>query len=198
MSPTARDAAREEIEIKVPCPDHSAIRARLSELSAARVSPLHFETNDLYDDGEARLSQNGCALRLRRTDERTTLTFKGPARFVGGVKSREERETDVADFAEMDAILGRLGLARRFRYEKRREEWRLDDCLVALDETPIGNFVEIEGDPAAIRRVLASLHLDSAAALPYSYAKPYGDRRRQDPALPDDMTSSAPEPERGA
>ena len=38
---------------------------------------------------------------------------------------REERETEVSDPAETDAILRALGLERRFRYEKRREEWRL-------------------------------------------------------------------------
>ncbi len=75
------------------------------------------------------------------------LTFKGPARFEQGIKTREERETSVGSAEEAEAILLRLGFVRRFRYEKRREEWRLFGCAVALDETPIGNFVEIEGDP---------------------------------------------------
>ena len=86
-------------------------------------------------------------MRLRRAAGRAILTYKGPARFAGGVKMREERETAVSDPDEMEAILAALGFERRFRYEKRREEWTLEGCAVALDETPIGNFVEVEGDP---------------------------------------------------
>ena len=105
----------------------------------------------------------------------------------GGVKIREERETRVSDPEETAAILARLGLAPRFRYEKRREEWTIEGCAVALDETPIGNFVEVEGNPPAIRRVVVALGLDVADAVPYSYAKLYTERRKKDPALPPDM-----------
>ena len=163
MTPTAGGAAREEIEIKLPCRDPSSMRARLVELSAARVRELHFEANDLYDDADGRLAKRGCTLRLRRTEERNTLTFKGPARFVAGIKTREERETAIEDYEEMEAILRGLGLVRRFRYEKRREEWLFESCVLALDETPIGDFIEVEGDPTAIRRVLSALEIDSAA-----------------------------------
>lgn len=178
---------RREIEVKLPCPNLLALREKLAELSAICTAPLHFETNDLYDDSERRLSRTGCTLRMRRAGGAATLTFKGPARFSDAVKIREERETAVADDGEMRAILAGLGLNRRFRYEKRREEWRLESVSVCLDETPIGNFVEVEGDPAAIRRALSSLQLDFAAALPYSYARLYAERRKHDPSLPEDM-----------
>ena len=59
--------------------------------------------------------------------------------------------------------------------------------MIALDETPIGTFAEVEGDPAAIRRVLQLLELDPSETLPYSYAELYARRRREDPALPADM-----------
>ena len=112
-------------------------------------------------------------MRLRRAAGRTILTYKGPARFQDGVKTREEREVDVSDAAEEEAILTGLGLERRFRYEKRREEWDCDGCVVALDETPIGTFVEVEGDPIGIRRLVAQLALDPSEAIPYSYAELY-------------------------
>jgi adenylate cyclase class 2 len=124
---------------------------------------------------------------LRRAGDSALLTFKGPARFEGGVKVREERETNVSDPEETAAILAALGLTPRFRYEKKREEWTLGGCDVALDETPIGNFVEIEGDPPSIRRAVSALALDFTSAVPYTYSKLYAERRKKDPSLPADM-----------
>jgi adenylate cyclase, class 2 len=191
----ASAAGREEIEVKIPCSDLAAVRARLQAMKADLNSPRHFESNDLYDDRERRLSSQGRTVRLRRAAGRAILTYKGPARFQGGIKTREERETVVADPGETEGILAGLGLERRFRYEKRREEWRAEGCVIALDETPIGTFVEVEGDPPAIRRVLVSLELDFASALPYTYARLYAQRREQEPSLPPDMVF-APEERR--
>jgi adenylate cyclase class 2 len=178
---------RREVEIKLPAPDLDAVRDRLRESGARLVAPRHFEGNDLYDDADGSIAKRGCVLRLRRTHGGAVLTFKGPAQFAGGVKTREERETAVPDPDELDRILAGLGYRPRFRYEKQREEWALERCVVALDETPIGGFVEVEGDPTAIRAALPRLGLDPGDALPYSYADLYARRRREDPTLPADM-----------
>ena len=52
----------------------------------------------------------------------------------------------------MDAILRALGFEPTFRYEKYRAEWSDGTGHVVLDETPIGNFGEIEGPPRWIDR----------------------------------------------
>jgi adenylate cyclase class 2 len=183
----AEAGRREEIEIKLPCDDLEALRERLRAEGSALRAPRHDESNDLYDDPEGRLSKSGRALRLRRTSGGAILTFKGPARFRDGIKRREEREVRVSDAQEAEAILEGLGLRRRFRYEKKREEWVLEGCVLALDETPIGRFVEVEGAPSSIRRVFVRLGLDFSEAIPYSYAELYARRRREDPTLPEDM-----------
>ena len=183
---------RYEIEIKLPVADLGAVRERLRARDARAITDPHFESNDLYDQADGSIAKSGRVLRLRRTENGATLTFKGPARFEDGAKTREERETAVSDPNEMEKILVALGYQRRFRYEKRREEWSPDECVVALDETPIGAFAEIEGDPAAIRRALQHLVLDPADSLPYSYAELYARRRREDPALPPDMLLELP------
>ncbi len=180
-------AAREEIEVKLPAPELDAVRRNLASTGATLRAPLHDESNDLYDDAERKLSGSGRTVRMRRAGGRAILTYKGSARFEGGAKVREEREVEVSDAGETEAILGALGLERRFRYEKRREEWDCEGCIVALDETPIGDFVEIEGDPTSIRRLIALLGLDPSEAIPYSYAELYMRRRKEDPSLPPDM-----------
>jgi adenylate cyclase class 2 len=177
----------EEIEIKLPCPDPAAVRRRLEEQGARLLRERHDESNQLWADPGGRIEREGSALRLRRTEGEALLTYKGPARFEGGVKRREEREVRVSDADEAAAILARLGFTPKFRYEKRREEWELAGSLVALDETPIGRFVEIEGDPREIRKTVAALGLDFAEAIPYSYARLYIERRKDDPRLPEDM-----------
>jgi adenylate cyclase class 2 len=190
----------DEVEVKLPCEDLDEARRKLRALGAEATAPSHFESNDLYDDGNGRLAAAGHVLRLRREGPllssprssgahpaRAILTYKGSARFSSGVKSREERETVVSDPEETHAILGGAGFKPFFRYEKRREEWALGDCHVALDELPIGTFVEIEGNPPEIRRVVTSLGLDFSRAIPYSYARLYAERRKEDPTLPRDM-----------
>jgi adenylate cyclase class 2 len=188
---TSREAdpprRKDEIEIKLPCEDLSAAREKLRELGATPRTPLHFESNDMYDDPAGSIAGSGRALRLRRAGDAAFLTFKGPARFEGGVKVREERETNVSDPAETAAILAALGFAPRFRYEKKREEWTLEDCAVALDETPIGNFVEVEGDPPSIRRAVNALGLDFTTAVPYTYSRLYAEPE-EGPSLPADRS----------
>jgi len=178
---------REEIEVKLPATELGAVRERLSKTGATLRAARHDESNDLFDDAGRKLSGSGRTVRLRRASGRAILTYKGSARFEAGVKIREEREVEVSDAAEAEAILRGLGLERRFRYEKRREEWDCAGCIVALDETPIGDFVEIEGEPTAIRAVIATLALDPAEAIPYSYAELYLRRRKDEPGLPPDM-----------
>ena len=181
---------REEIEVKLPASDLAAVRDRLVRAGATLEAGRHDESNDLYDDAGHKLSGSGRTVRVRRAAGRTILTYKGAPRFEGGARVREERETEVADPVETEAILRGLGLERRFRYEKRREEWRRGGCLVALDETPIGTFVEIEGSPEEIRKLIGELSLDPSEAIPYSYAELYARRRKEDPALPPDMVWS--------
>jgi adenylate cyclase class 2 len=104
-------------------------------------------------------------LRLRDALD-THLTLKAPA--PSGAqsdqhKARVEIEITVNDYDAAFAILTALGYSPAWRYEKYRESFRLDDVIVALDHTPIGDFVEIEGPPDAIRPVAERLGFDWTA-----------------------------------
>ena len=108
-------------------------------------------------------------LRLRETPHGGVLTFKGPREIESGVKSREERETSVADPGEARAILERLGYRPLFRYQKYRESWTHRGQEIEVDETPIGDFLEIEGDAEGIRAVAAELGFSPPDFLAESY-----------------------------
>jgi adenylate cyclase, class 2 len=158
-----------ETEVKLRVRDLGAVRQALRALGARPVHERHFEDNVLFDDALGSLRAQGSVLRLRRTPRGGLLTFKGPRELRDGIKSREERETQVADADAFDGILRRLGYRPVFRYQKFRESWAHAGQAVELDETPIGSFVEIEGDAAGIHSVAAALGYGPADYVGESY-----------------------------
>src|SRR5262249_57136926 len=84
-----------------------------------------------------------CVLRVRIESGKSLLTFKGPVQ-PSTMKVRDEYETIVADGGVLLRVLQELGLHVWFRYEKYREEYAAEEVTIALDETPLGTFVEIE------------------------------------------------------
>jgi adenylate cyclase class 2 len=148
-----------EIEVKFAVADVASLRKRITEMGAA-ARGRHFELNVRLDDDAERLRQEQCLLRLRRA-ALTTLTFKASAEDPDRqFKIHRELEVQVSDFDTVEQILGSLGYRRRQVYEKWRETFRLDDADLCLDQMPFGNYLEIEGPKAAIRRVASSLGLD--------------------------------------
>ena len=153
-----------ETEVKLRVASAEAARDQLRRAGAQLVRERHFEDNVLFDDREGSLRASGTVLRLRTTPRGGVLTFKGPRAIEGGVKSREERETTVGDADEVRAILRNLGYRPQFRYQKHRETWTHRGQEIEVDETPIGSFLEIEGDAEGIHAVAAELGFS-----PYDY-----------------------------
>jgi adenylate cyclase class 2 len=120
------------------------------------------------DTADRRLSRDGTALRVRADGDAAVLTFKGPV-VPGPMKTREEIETSAGSADVLLAILASLGYVPVFRYEKFREEFALEGALVAIDDTPIGAFLEIEGEPAAIERAAERLGFGPADYVTASY-----------------------------
>jgi adenylate cyclase class 2 len=85
------------------------------------------------------------------------------------VRSRLEIETTVGDPDAMQAFLEPLGLRPTFRYQKYRESWRWEAQAIEVDETPIGTFLEVEGDAAGIARVATALGFSPREYLADSY-----------------------------
>jgi adenylate cyclase class 2 len=121
-------------------------------IEAAGASPLRcrrLQEDALLDDEDESLRRRGCALRIRSECGKSRITFKGPIQ-PSMMKLREEFETIVGDGALLLRIFEELGYHVWFRYEKYREEYSHEDVIVAIDETPIGVFVEVEGSEQGI------------------------------------------------
>ncbi len=183
-----------ERELKLAVDDRAALRRRIQREGAVELHPESFEDNLVWDrDGELRAA--GCLLRLRTDGRGARLTFKGPASFESGVKVRAEYETAVDDADELAAVLQALGYERARRYQKHREEWRLHGVIIALDRTPMGHFVEFEGELA--REVATRCGCDPESALTADYLALYDAHRRRHPEAPADMVFADEEPEGG-
>src|SRR5215510_12563287 len=98
-----------------------SIVARLHELGATRQRS-EFETNTLYRNPNIELGN--AVLRLRRVDNRATLTFKKRFASESSIKRQLEEETEVTDAEATERILGHLGFVPSLIYEKRRETWK--------------------------------------------------------------------------
>ena len=146
------------VEREVKLRFESAEEAR-SAIVAAGATPLlgrRLQEDALLDTADAQLRARQCTLRVRIECGKCRLTFKGPVQ-PGVVKIREELETVIGDGHILLRVLGELGFRVWFRYEKYREEFAHEDVIVAIDETPVGVFVEIEGSEAGIRSMAHAL-----------------------------------------
>ncbi len=160
---------RLEIEVKVRVASLPLCREKLLGLGAEPLHPRALERNLVFDAPGGELKRQGILLRLRRAGRRSILTMKAPERRASAYKVREETETVVSDFTAAEKILCGIGFQTVFTYEKYRETLRLEGVLFMLDETPIGDFLEIEGDPPAIDDAASRLGFSGADYITDSY-----------------------------
>ncbi len=170
-------ALETEVKMRVTGEELEQLRLRLDQWGAETLAPRQEEKNRLFDFGDARLRRSGCTLRLRAFGSRSLLTFKGPVEHDPLLKKRPEFETEVEEPETLEHILNALGLTAAARYDKFREIrlWKMDDHAVevCLDETPIGTFVEIEGDAPAIEEALRLLGWTERESIRRSYVELY-------------------------
>lgn len=176
-----------EIEIKFRVADLRALARRLRALGFRLVTPRTNEMNTLYDLPGEILRARRELLRLRKYGSTWILTHKS-----GGIKgrhsSRVELETGVADGKKMDAILRGLGYAPTFRYEKFRAEWADGKGKIVVDETPIGNFCEIEGPSRWIDATAKKLGVVPADYITKNYATLFADWKQETRSAANEMT----------
>lgn len=162
----------QETEIKVRV---SQIRKFRSQLVAAgfRVKRRKvFERNTIFESNPPTLRPSGRLLRLREAGGKFTVTFKGKAT-VGKHKSREETEFEVSDCEAAYTVICQLGYHPTFIYEKYRTEYSDGKGIVTFDETPIGEYAELEGAEDWIDSTAPKLGLSEADYITASYGALY-------------------------
>lgn len=184
-----------ETEIKLRLSQGAAAARPMLEALGYRVrSPRVLEVDQLYDRPDGELKASGRLLRLRSAGGRWLLTYKGPAH-EGPYKSRQEIEVAVEDGAAMEEILLALGYEPGFRYEKFRTVYSRgrEPGVITLDETPIGDFLELEGPPDWIDGTTAKLGFSKADYVLSTYAALYAEHQQTHPGTSGNMLFPAGE-----
>lgn len=166
-----------EIEVKLKVFAPTALKRRLKELGFAVAHRRHYEGNDVFDFSDLRLRRACALLRLRTEGRRHIVTFKGTPRPSARYKVRREIEAEVEDGALLRNIFEALGLRRVFRYEKYRTAYAAKSRgktagspALLYDETPIGNYLELEGPKKWIDKVARQLGYSQKDYITASYA----------------------------
>ena len=145
-----------EREVKLRYETAEQAREAVIATGATPVHGRRLQEDALLDTDDEQLRRRRCILRVRTENGKARLTFKGPVQ-PSFMKVREEVETLVGDGEVLLRVLHELGLHVWFRYQKFREEFASGDVIVAVDETPVGVFVEIEGGEDGIVQMAAAL-----------------------------------------
>ena len=149
-------AATLEREIKLRFDDPESARAAVRAAGGTPVRGRRLQEDCLLDTADELLRRRRSVLRVRMESGRSFLTFKGPVQ-PSAMKLREELETVVGDGTLVLRVLEELGFRVWFRYQKYREEFALDDVMIAIDETPVGTYVEIEGGTRGVATTTEAL-----------------------------------------
>ena len=138
-----------EVEVKIIEIDREKVEAGLRSLGATRTFDGD-QVTVFFDFPGNSIAAAKNLLRLRKTGDKTLLTFK---KFVesGPAKVRDEYEVVVSDFDSMRLILESLGLSPTKRMEKHRTSYTLKSGVeVDIDKyageySHIPELLEIEG-----------------------------------------------------
>jgi adenylate cyclase class 2 len=179
-----------EIEIKFQVADLRALARTLRTAKFRVVTRRTHEMNTLYDLPGEVLRGRKELLRIRKYGSAWRLTHKSKSK-LGTHSSRAELETSVGDGKKLDQILRALGYSPTFRYEKFRAEWTDSKGQVVVDETPIGNFCEIEGPPRWIDATARKLGVSPADYITKNYATLFAEWTHQSGYTIAEMTFSA-------
>ena len=183
-----------ETEIKFRVTNTAQLEAELASMGFHLVTPRSFERNVLYDTADRSLRGKRELVRIRNYAGHWLLTHKRvPDSGIGEDrhKHRVETETELSDGAALAEVFLAVGLLPVFRYEKWRTEWSDDIGHCVVDETPLGTFAELEGEPEWIDRVTSQLGVVPEEQLTVSYGRLFDQWRERTGSTAQDLTFEA-------
>jgi adenylate cyclase class 2 len=160
-----------EIEVKIKIEHLAQVKENILSQGASVVKERHSYDDTFYDYPSLDLQKKHHALRVRNVDKKTFLTFKGPKQKSRKFKIREEFETEVKNEKHLRKIFKSLGLQPVFQYSKFRTVFQKKRLTICLDETSIGNFLELEGQQSEIVKFAQALNFSKDNFIKLDYVQ---------------------------
>ena len=131
-----------EAKLKIDSIDHK--EERIKELKG-EYKGEKTEIDLYFGYPNSQILSGGAALRVRDSDRKYRLTYKGPKK-DDETTSREEIEIRIESATEMIKILNELGFYELCQVKKLRKTYNLEDLVITLDNVDgLGEFIEVEG-----------------------------------------------------
>src|SRR5260221_8594548 len=164
----------QEVEVKIRLKKPAPVVRKL-RTAGFRLERKDWQRDIVLDQEDLALRGGRRLLRLRRHSSGWVLTFKNRPEKDERYKAREEIETGVSNGRNLELIFERLGFHIAFSYEKRRRTFRrgTEHGHVAVDDTPIGQFLELEGSRRWIDRTAKQLGFSRKDYITKSYGLLY-------------------------
>lgn len=131
-----------ETKLKIDCIEHieERIKGLIGDYKGEKT-----EIDLYFDHPDTHIFDGGCALRVRDSDGKYRLTYKGPKK-DDETTSREEIEIGIESASKMIKILDELGFYEICEVKKLRKTYLLKDLIITLDNVAdLGEFIEVEG-----------------------------------------------------
>lgn len=168
-----------EIEVKIKIRDLAPFREKLHQAGASLDKERTYEETTLYDFPSQTLFKKREAVRLRKMGKKAYFAFKGAPQKSRRFKVREEHETEVKNAGQAENILRSLGLKPVFSYKKYRTVYRKGRLKICLDETPVGNYCEMEGGRSDITKFAKALGVSSKELIKADYVQLFKEAREK-------------------
>ena len=132
-----------EVEIKAKIKNFNEIKENLIKLGAIKKKLIIMD-DYYFKHPNKDFGKTDEALRIRITDEKKYLTYKGP-KLDEITKTREEIEIEIQEPEKFKVILKKLGFIEVPKISKKREIYEINKIKICLDDVQfIGKFIELE------------------------------------------------------
>lgn len=172
-----------EIKLELKISELKAITEKIEEIFAAKKSRSFRQVTHQFFFNDW-TTQNVFPRIRNEEDGRITLTVKVKSESKSDFFERLELETEVTNSEEVIRMMPHFGFPKKISWEKRRSLFKMDRvknpaiCFY-LDETPIGWFLEMEGNEAEIERAIAMLGLQKSKRIAKSYLGLWEDYKKK-------------------
>jgi adenylate cyclase class 2 len=156
------------IEVELKCVVDDAARRRAAiEAAGATLTYEGRLVDRRYDTPEHALAARDHVLRVREYgragERRAELDWKGPTRYEGGYKVREELDVPVTEPDTLPMLLDRLGYVVTIAIDREIAQYDFGGAMIRFERYPrMDELVEVEGTPEQIERAIAALGLPRA------------------------------------